>query len=490
MSRVKEHWGLGLVIVLLVLIYVQLPLGTAFAFSTDEGFEVIKPFMCNHGYVLYRDIWNDQPPVFTVLIAAIFRTFGTTMLNARLTTVCYAIIFFTVFHELIRRRSGQRCALLACFLLLCSPGVLLLSSSAMLELPAMTTGWLAGLLLFQWARRPHWIWLVTSGAVMALAAQTKFTSLLLVPAIFVEFVLLTEAKLGRKHWFKKAANSALIWSAGFAVVFALIGLTWAKGSLEMALKSHTGDNVVPGLDRVEDHQFNFQLLHNHIECAVAAVVAVGLAFYRKRGREIVFPLTLLLTDALVHAVHHPWWDYYYLHLAVPLAWLAGWGVNEVIRIILELYGKRRFNLFTTAAWEQIGMCILVGLVLTRSELRLEGTVKNLKQSPKADDNSIVKEMRKYAGSVHLVYSESGIYPFYANLSVAPELTVMPLKRFWSGQISTDDIIEICRRDKIKLVVLPKERINTEWKDFLDTEYFRVSSDEQSDMFAAKQIEHP
>ncbi len=135
------------------------------------------------------------------------------------------------------------------------------------------------------------------------------------------------------------------------------------------------------------------------------------------------------------------------------------------------------------------MCILVGLVLTRSELRLEGTVKNLKQSPRIDENPIVKKMRGYAGAgqAHLVYSESGIYPFYANLPVEPELTVMPLKRFWSGQISTEKIIETCRRDKIEMVVLPKKRITTEWKDFLDADYVLASSDEQSEMFADKHI---
>lgn len=142
-SRLRDYWGCLLVVVALLILYTQLPLGTALEFSSDEGYEVMKPFLYNQGHILYTEIWDDQPPVFTILIATAFKSLGTTILSARLVTATFGLILFIVFHELVRRRSSQWSALLATFLLLSSPGPLPLSVSVMQEVPAMATGLLA-----------------------------------------------------------------------------------------------------------------------------------------------------------------------------------------------------------------------------------------------------------------------------------------------------------------------------------------------------------
>ena len=59
-----------MVIVALLVLFSQLPLGTALDFSTHESYETMKPFLCNQGHALYREIWNDQPPLFTIILAA------------------------------------------------------------------------------------------------------------------------------------------------------------------------------------------------------------------------------------------------------------------------------------------------------------------------------------------------------------------------------------------------------------------------------------
>jgi len=51
-NRLKNISGSLLVVFALLILYSRLPLGTAFAFSSDESYETMKPFMCNHGYVL------------------------------------------------------------------------------------------------------------------------------------------------------------------------------------------------------------------------------------------------------------------------------------------------------------------------------------------------------------------------------------------------------------------------------------------------------
>ena len=487
MNRLKQFAGSLLVVVALVLLYSHLPLGTAFAFSTDESYETMKPFLCNQGHVLYKDIWNDEPPMFTVILATAFKVFGTSILTARLVVVTLGIIWILVFYDLVRRRSGQATALIATFLLLSSPLVLLLSVAAILEMPTMATGLFAAWLLFNWKDRMHWAWLLFFGAIMGLAIQIKLTAVLLIPATAVEFTLLQTRRRGTSFWMKPPIKQLFIWASGIAMVCALVGLTLAKGSFEQSWRSHTGDLPVPGVERARDHIFKFQLLQNHVECVLGAAVGIALAISRKRGREIAFPVALLLTDTLVHAVHRPWFDYYYLHPAVPLAWLAGWAIYELVQDAIRFYGKNGFQFTSPAAWKQMVLCLLVAMVITRSELRLEWTIKDLRQHPSADSNPIVKKMKEFAGRVHLVYAEPGLYAFHAGLPVPPELAEVTAKRFWSGQITTTDVINSCRKDQVDLIVLQKARISDEWKSFLDADYINVESDDSSILFLSKNV---
>lgn len=489
-NRFKNIWGCLLVVAAVLFLYSFLPLGKAFSFSNDEGFEVIKPFLYNKGFILYKEIWDDQPPIFTILIATAFKFFGTSILSARLVTAGFGLILFAVFHDLIRRRSGQWCALLAAFFLLASPGVILLTAAVMQEIPAMAAGLLAAWLLFQWAKQRHWAWLLSSGAVMAVALQIKFTAILLVPAILFECLLLSGVKPAPTPRFNHWIKGILLWSATATAILVLIGVTWGKGSLDMSWKSHTGEQFVAGMDRATDHYFTPDLPLKHIECVLAGAAGIALAFWRKRAREIAFPMALLLTDSLVHSLHRPWWTYYYLHLAIPLAWLAGWAVNEVVQDILRLHAKNQSYFFSLGAWKQWGLCVLIGLAVARSERRLEGIVMDLRQRPGAETNPIVLKMKEYAGRARLAYSETALYPFYAQLPAPPKLAVITGKRFWSGQITTAEIMEICRQEKIDLVVLPKTHLTQEWNCFLKAEYVSVGSDDTSELFASKQIEHP
>ena len=468
----------------LLLLYSQLPLGTAFEMGDDEGFEVIKGFMCSKGYTLYTHIWNDQPPVSTMLLSTAFKLCGPTILTARLVAAGFGLLLVAAFHELVRRRSGPWAALLATFLLVASPGVLLLMVSVMLEAPALATALLSAWVLAGWYKRRHWAWLLASGGIMAVAMQIKLTSALVVPAVVVELFLASWAR-ARPLW--PAVSKVLCWGASVAVVFTVIGLTWGKGALESSWKSHTSSKVVEGLDRPEDHKFEPRLLRSHVECVAGAAVGIIVALRRSRWREIAFPLVLLTTVSAIHAVHRPWWNYYYLHLAIPLAWLAGWTLNEIIQAVRRLQSQGGFNLSSAAAWKGLALCGLAALAIARSERRLEANIKYLQQRPAADANPIVRKMKEYAGRASWVYSESGIYPFHARLRVPPELAIVMPKRFWSGQITTAEIIEDCKRYRPELVVLPVASLNEEWKRFLSADYVFSSADTRSALYVAKRL---
>lgn len=102
-------------------------------------------------------------------------------------------------------------------------------------------------------------------------------------------------------------------------------------------------------------------------------------------------------------------------------------------------------------------------------------------------NPIVTKMKEYASRTKWVYSESGIYPFHARLPVPPELAIVMPKRFWSGQITTQQIIETCKRYQTEMLVLPVNTDTSEWKSVLDTDYSLVTTDNKNLLYVAKRI---
>lgn len=62
MIWLKRNWGLLVVGATLILIYSLLPLATALEFGRDEGYEVIKPFLCTKVFLEDQSRTNRESP--------------------------------------------------------------------------------------------------------------------------------------------------------------------------------------------------------------------------------------------------------------------------------------------------------------------------------------------------------------------------------------------------------------------------------------------
>src|SRR5205823_2481509 len=49
---------------------------TAVQIGADEGFELAKATLCLKGHKLYGEVWNDQPPLHTTLVAEALKLAG------------------------------------------------------------------------------------------------------------------------------------------------------------------------------------------------------------------------------------------------------------------------------------------------------------------------------------------------------------------------------------------------------------------------------
>jgi len=483
--RLYNLKGILVILVLAVLFYSQLPLGSALSFGEDEGCEFMKAVMCNEGFKLYTDIWNDQPPVFTLLLGHTFKLFGTSLLVGRLVAGAFGTLMFAAFFWLVEQRVGFWRGLLAGFFLIAAPQVALLSVSVMLEVPAFATGLLAVCLLFQWCKTPRLWWLLASGIVLGIALQIKLTAILLAPAMLVEIAIVCMAGPRTRSW-KIAIASMAEWGMAVVTTVLLIIVIWARGSIISSWQSHFAEQSLPGLSSAQDFPFQINFLESHAECVLAALVAIAWIIRRRGWRQSAFPVVLLACVSVIHAIHRPWWSYYYLHLAIPLAWLSALAVGEAIAWSGQLLASGRYRIGSVKAWQAVLLCLLTGYVLVRSERRLETVLGILRARPSVANNPVVNKMRFYAKQTRWVYADQEIYPFHAGLNTPPELTVVVFKRFWSGQITAANMVETCRHYGAEQLLLNPAHRGAEWGEILN-DYDAVYQDTNVVLYVAKRI---
>ena len=157
------------------------PYWDLFWIYSDEGFEVMKALLVSRGYPLYSQVWSDQPPLHTFLLALIFRINGPGVFAARLLTLCFTCLLIWAVVQMLRRAWSNWAALAAAILLVLLPTFPLLSVAALVGQPALALACVSLLGLFYWHQRRSWIVLVLSGIVMGLSILTKVFTGLLIP---------------------------------------------------------------------------------------------------------------------------------------------------------------------------------------------------------------------------------------------------------------------------------------------------------------------
>ena len=67
-TKLRHAFVLGAILAAFLLIECFIPLSTAVRVGADEGFNLAKATLCLKGHKLYSEIWNDQPPLHTIVL--------------------------------------------------------------------------------------------------------------------------------------------------------------------------------------------------------------------------------------------------------------------------------------------------------------------------------------------------------------------------------------------------------------------------------------
>ncbi len=240
-------------------------------------------------------------------------------------------------------------------------------------------------------------------------------------------------------------------------VFGLITVRFYQpGAWSVFWRSHFSAGTHAGAT-TERAVFKLTALEADLAPAVAAAVGLGL-LGRKRRRELLFPAVLLLTVAVVHWFHRPFWPYYRLHFWIPLAWLGGVGLVEGFRILW-----RSFPPSSKWGWVRFGVgwlawSLAMAITLTLAPEKTWRELRRLRLAPLAKDEAQVASLRAYGAGVQWVFTDDMIGAFWAGLPIPPELAVIPDKRLWSDQLTAVQIRDCLERYRPELILLSESRL--------------------------------
>ena len=426
-----------------------------FMFSWDEGFELCKAIGLRGGSRLYGDIWWDQPPFHALMLQGLFHFFPASLAAARAMAVVFAVGLLSTYFYMVRRSSGLGVAVGTVLLLFSAESFISLCLGVLIVVPAMAFA-LAGVVAYQRFRDSgrRW-WLLWSGVCFGLGLQTKFTAVLLVPPLLLDWAI--------AYWEERRAVGSTIgeivrgwlgiswrWWAGCGGAF-LVVLAWVPAEWNAALLTpHVGQAI--RADTAQTVQIFYLMVREDWGLFLAAAGGVVLALLRRRPVPW-FAVWWLGVTLVAHWWQRPYWRFYYFHIAMPLGWLAVWGAKGLFEYVMA------------AAWVEFrrppfrGLAAVLTLALAGTGFgfvwpgKMKKELEVFRDGKKDVEWQVVRAIEEFKPWTQWFYSNGQLFAFVAGVPLPPELAVVSMKRIISGALTEEGIVEILRRyDPEQLVV--------------------------------------
>ena len=419
----------------------------------DEGFHLMRALLVTKGFSLYDQIWSDQPPIFTALLAAVFEITGPSATAARCVVLLMACLLLLAHFEIGFSLIGGFASLFGVASLAISAHFVDLALCAMLPLPAMSLGLLGVLAWFEFRHSGSKWCLASSGILMGFAIQTKLSALILLPALAFQALVSAKHKCGGQSP-KKAVEKCAIWFGAICATLGVILIMYPGVSWDAIWQSHS-DASFSGVFAPPLRLW--EMLRQHGDVSLFAVAAATRIFVRRHW-QCGFFLILLASALSVHSVQRPFYSYYYLHIALPLCWLFGYAVNEAITMARSLRIGASNRVATSEYLVVIVLAGLLGIYLARLPERLHCVAASFTPRESRVERHIVSLLAERRARTTWVYTDSPIFAFHARLLVPPELAVVSPKRIRTGRITVDKLILWLEKYRPEQIVLRSHKL--------------------------------
>lgn len=413
-----RHGWLTFPLLFALLVSVLCPWWSAYEFDVDEGFNMAKAVLVANGFRLYTDVWSDQPPLLTWLLAARELFDPWNIAQARGLILIFSCILLGSLFRIVDRLEGPGTAWLAVLALAGAEIYERLSVSVMIGLPAVA---LAVLAMERCLNTKGRAGLVLSGAVFGLAVQVK---LFVLPLAIAFPCFIAASGLRAALPARERLLSLLLWGAGFG---GCLGAAFVLFDpvLDQLVSPH-----LEAASRAKGAFASMALLFSYLKGWTALVPAslLGLAAaIRRPGAGRAIPVLLGLATVLILANHSPLFYHQVLLAAVPLSWLSGIGIMSLIRVLREWESRR------------LAFVALAGLLVFLFVSFAHDTKKFSRMHAKAErGRSALQELRVHGPSGGFIFSDYPIDAYYMQSKIPPEIAVPSKKRVRTGHLELAD----------------------------------------------------
>jgi hypothetical protein len=459
-----------------------MPVKQAFQLDLDEGLELIKASLYSEGFTLYTQIWNDQPPLLTVLLSSWFALFGKSIFAARCLILGFAALLIGFFFQTLRITLGNLPAIVGTLLLSVSCNFLRLSVSVMFGLPSLALAMLSIYTLILYQQKPRFYLAILSGIFIGLSLQIKLFTVIFIPLLMY---LLIEVAL--KKWQEKGKvelifyfSHTLLWLVSLFTSFTLVGILLNSLNFEQLLQSNLGHNVKDAFQKQNNFVIILTLFLQDFDYVLLAITGI-IALFKGKESYNKFPLIWLITVTGVLLNYKPIWYHYYPLLSLPLTWLATYGATLAFKHFqkknwyedFKLQNLKKLTLTGFAAAFFIVSLVAIPLKLTILQVEIANNfgINNFKNT------QVIKHILKYKQSTEWLFTDLPIYGFYTGLKIPPEIAVLSKKRLKSGNLTVNQVHSLFKKYRPEQVVLGRfPKLHSQVRTDLKENYSKTYDD--------------
>jgi len=468
------HLALPLAFLAAMLIF--FPFRQRFEFDLDEGLNAMKALLVARGYPLYTQVWSDQPPLLTYLLAACFRVFGASVDAGRILVLLFSTLLLAAVVHYLRMTWGLWHALAGGLFIILLPFYTSLSVAIMVGLPSIAFACLSLLALAAWQQYRQERWLVVSALLLGISVLIKLFTGFLAPIFALGLLLEERARLVDAHSWRRVLRPALLWSLIFGAVTAGAGLLLVgPADLSQLITTHLAARQGAAfISLTEDQPISWYLrdawpflLLGGLGCVFAALERRWTSFYLLAWAGVAY---------LLLSFHAPVWYHHQFLITIPAAILAAIAAGEGIRVIPHVLRSRAFLSGRTllAALALVGFIAVLGARarLTYYSFAMPASLIPPEAPTGGHETDFLAAMARYTTNTHWVITDMPMYAFRVGLLVPPPLAAITDKRLSSGEITEEQIIQVIEKYQPEQVLLGRFDLPTV-EAYLKKDYRRI-----------------
>lgn len=470
-----RHLHLVLPLAFFALMLLFYPFRETFEMDLDEGGTVMKALLVARGYPLYSQVWSDQPPLSTYLLAACIRIFGPDVDAGRILVLSLSTALMAAAVHFLRSQWGGWHAVAGAVLIFLLPYYNALSVSIMIGLPAIALAMSSLLALSFWHQRRGRVWLFLSALGLCLSVATKLFTGFLAPIFALGILLDERRRVGSSAGWRKWIGPGLSWSLIFFACVLIVAVFFiGPSNLVQLITPHLASRQVEEfIVHNEQMPLSFYLSD---AWPILILGGVGSLFVLLERRWISLYLiawaglgTVLLMQQIPVFYHQQ------LLITVPAAILAAIAAGEGLRLVPRLIrsgtSRRWRDLLAILALAGFGIVLFVRVPMTLPVFRTQPVfVAKEPLSPWPQQAQLfLAKMANHAQETRWVVTDLPMYAFRVNLISPPYLSFITAKRLSTGELTEDKIIAVIQEYRPEQVLIGRREF-PKVKQFLQEDY--------------------